>query len=171
MSFCVRGESRASALGVFVALLVVIGFGGDAAAQSPGGRVVRRRARPVATTQYRTTAMPSSGPAGSFYPTPTMFVRGNGVVGGGYSPFGMNGDYTLSLYGPLSPYRATAAPVLFRSTGYGGSTDSVGTGFSTPNLPGISNVIYPTRANVANGFGYQRTPPWWDSAFNFLDQN
>jgi hypothetical protein len=85
---------------------------------------------------------------------------------------GMDGDTTLSLYGPFSPFRAIAAPVLLQPTSFGGSPyQAVGTGFSTPFLPPASPIVYPTRANVSTGFGYQRTPPWWDSGFGWVDQN
>jgi hypothetical protein len=101
-----------------------------------------------------------------------MVVRGNGVAGGGYSPFGMTGDATMSLYGPMSPSRAYTSPVVLQPTSYGpASPDAVGISFSTPYLPRATSVVYPTRGNVANGFREQRTPPWWDSGYGWIDQD
>jgi hypothetical protein len=109
---------------------------------------------------------------GTFYPGPTLWVRGNGVAGGGYSPLGQYGTSTLALDGPLSPLRATAAPVLTYSRGYDGVVrPQVGTSFSYPNLPRLGPVVYPTRANVYPGFRTSPTPPQWQSSINWLDQN
>lgn len=109
---------------------------------------------------------------GTFYPTPYTVVRGNGNAGGGYSPLGEYGGNTLSLDGPLSPFRATAAPVLTYTRGYDGVTrPQIGTSASYPNYPRMSPIIYPTRANVYPGFRRSETPPWWDSSINWLDQN
>jgi hypothetical protein len=84
----------------------------------------------------------------------------------------MHGSGTLALYGPLSPLRATAAPVFAYTRGYDGVLrPTVGTSFSYPNLPELSPVVYPTRANVYGGFRVSGTPPWWDAAHNWLDQN
>jgi hypothetical protein len=109
---------------------------------------------------------------GNFYPEPYMFVRGNGSVGGGYSPLGSYLEGNLALYGPISPLRATAAPVVTYTRGYDGvARPEVGTSFSTPNLPELTPVIYPTRANLYGGARTTRTPPWWPNAINFIDQN
>ena len=109
---------------------------------------------------------------GTFYPTPTMFVRGNGLAGGGYSPLGIFGDQTMALYGPLSPLRATTAPVRTYASGYDGRPVIVeGTSFSTPNLPGVTPVVYPTRANYYYGFRESHDPPWWPRRSNWIDQN
>jgi len=131
-------------------------------------------ARPVAVTPTaRVVASPRrSGALGTFVATPYMFVRGNGPAGGGYSPLGEFGDSTMALYGPLSGLRATSAPVLTYTRGYHGTTAVVpGTSFSTPNLPGLTPVVYPTQAT--NYFGFRRSgePPWWPNAINWIDQN
>ena len=122
-------------------------------------------------TAYAQTARPP-GMLGTFYPAPMLMVRGNGPVGGGYSPLGEYGPNTLSLDGPLSPFRSVNAPVVSYGRGYDGSVvPIVGTSFSTPNLPRLSPVVYPTRAN--NYFGFRRTgtPPQWESGINWIDQN
>jgi hypothetical protein len=99
-------------------------------------------------------------------------VRGNDPLGGGYSPLGIFGDQTLSLYGPLSPLRATTAPVLVYVRGYDGSIRvSDGASFSTPNLPELSPVRYPTPANDYFGPRVPRIAPWGPSAVNWIDQN
>jgi hypothetical protein len=109
---------------------------------------------------------------GTFYPTPYMTVRGNSPAGGGYSPLGIYGDDNLSEYGPLSPLRSIAAPVRLYQRSYDGRmipTD--GTGFSNPFLPPASPVIYPTRFTYRYSFPELKTPPWWNTGANWVDQN
>lgn len=99
-------------------------------------------------------------------------VRGNWTTGGGYSPIDQYGDSTMVLYGPLSAYRMTAAPVMTYSRGYDGRTVvAPGTSFSAPNQPALTNVVYPTRANNYYGFRTSNDPPWWQDAMQWLDQN
>ena len=122
------------------------------------------------------TAVPAEhGPypmLGTFYPTPTMFVRGNFPTGGGYSPLNSFGSQTLVIYGPLSALRATAAPVQTYARGYDGRPVILeGTSFSTPNLPGATPVVYPTQATYYYGPRESRIPPWWPNAINWIDQN
>jgi len=128
---------------------------------------------PTSLSVARATGSAPTPMLGSFYGTPYMTVRGNFPAGGGYSPLGQYGDSTLALYGPLSPLRATIAPVRVYGRGYDGRpivTD--GTGFSTPNLPEISPVVYPSRANSAYyGFRRSASPAQWDNAINWIDQN
>jgi hypothetical protein len=101
-----------------------------------------------------------------------MNVLGNGTSGGGYAPLGMFGNVTLSEYGPLSATRAVAAPVVTYTRGYDGvPRATVGTVLTYPNMPAIAPVVYPTRANYARGLGLPRTPPAWDSALNWIDQD
>src|SRR5262249_34293609 len=57
---------------------------------------------------------------GTFFPAPAVVVQGNYPAGGGYSPLGTLGDTTMSLYGPLSSFRTTTAPVLTYTRGYDG---------------------------------------------------
>jgi hypothetical protein len=99
-------------------------------------------------------------------------VRGNAPAGGGYSPLGQFGETTLSLYGPLSSFRFTSAPVLTYTRGYDGrAVLAPGTSFSTPNLPDLTNVVYPTQASNFYGFRQSGTPPSWPNAINWIDQN
>ena len=89
---------------------------------------------------------------GTFYPTPYITVRGNAPLGGGYSPLEIYGDQTLSLYGPLSPFRTSTAPVLTYVRGYDGQTRLIeAASFSNPNLPILSPVRYPTEGNYYYG--------------------
>jgi hypothetical protein len=131
-----------------------------------------RRAWP---TVFVTRARPAYAPRatlGTFVPTPYVMVRGNDPLGGGYSPLGIYGDQTMSLYGPFSPLRATTAPLLSYVRGYDGQLHPVrGNSFSTPNLPELTPVIYPTEANNYYGPRTSRTPPWWSNAINWIDQN
>ncbi len=115
-----------------------------------------------------------AAPLGTFYPTPVMTVRGNFPLGGGYTPADSAGDGSMDIYGPLSAVRATSAPVLNYSRGYDGrGVLSEGTSFSTPNLPSLSPVIYPTQATDVNGPRQLplKNPPWWPKATNWIDQN
>jgi len=131
---------------------------------------VRRSARPV-VVRARPVYAPTST-LGTFYPTPYMVVRGNDPLGGGYSPLGISGDQTMSLYGPFSPLRSRTAPVRSYVRGYDGRVYiSEGTSFSNPNLPELSPVVYPTEANNYFGPRVSRTPPWWSNAINWIDQN
>jgi hypothetical protein len=126
--------------------------------------VVVARVRPPDTQVYPML--------GTFYPTPYTMVRGNRAAGGGYAPLDEYGANTLSIYGPLSDYRAIAAPVATYTRGYDGTVrPQIGTSFSYPNAPRVGPVIYPTRANVYPGFRYSPSPPWWDSSSNWIDQH
>jgi len=131
----------------------------------------RRPPQPVAAVRARPAIAPTST-LGTFYPTPYVVIRGNDPVGGGYSPLGISGDQTMSLYGPFSPLRTRTAPLRTYVRGYGGVTYvSEGNSFSNPNLPELSPVVYPTEANNYFGPRVSRTPPWWSSAINWIDQN
>jgi len=142
-----------------------------AASEARAGGLLRRRTHEVVPTVQVTSVAPSST-LGTFYPTPYVTVRGNFPAGGGYTPLGQFGDGTFSLYGPFSTLRSTSAPVHFYASGYDGRpVVARGTSFSTPNLPPLSPVIYPTRASYFYGFRTTTIPPWWTSGFNWVDQN
>src|SRR5689334_23359612 len=99
---------------------------------------------------------------GTFQPTPYIVARGDWPTGGGYSPLELYGDQSMTLYGPLSPLRSISAPVTTYSRGYDGRIYAGrGTSTSTPNLPGLSPVIYPTQGSYFYGPRVNRTPPWW----------
>jgi hypothetical protein len=126
--------------------------------------VVVRRAQPCAGTATSTL--------GTFFPTPYITVRGNAPLGGGYSPLEIYGDQTLALYGPVSPLRTAAAPVLTYVRGYDGRTRiTEATSFSNPNLPVLSPVRYPNEGNYYYGPRVIRTTPWGLNASNWIDQN
>ena len=80
-------------------------------------RVDRRGQAAVTSVRPANLISRSTGTLGTFVPTPHIMVRGNGTAGGGYSPLGTFGDTTMSLYGPLSALRSTAAPVLTYTRG------------------------------------------------------
>ncbi len=108
---------------------------------------------------------------GTFEPTPYIMVRGNWPLGGGYSPLDVYGDQSMSLYGPLSPMRSTSAPIMTYSRGYDGRVYAApATSFSTPNLPRLSPVVYPTPASYYYGPRLNRTPLSWSSGINWIDQ-
>jgi hypothetical protein len=78
----------------------------------------------------------------------------------------------MALYGPFSPFRATTAPVATYVRGYDGQIRLMETtGFSNPNLPALSPVVYPTEFSNYYGPRVSRTPPNWSSAINWIDQN
>jgi hypothetical protein len=168
-----RGPLRA------LALFVVLTF---AATSAEAGNFFGRRHKAAQPSAPVPTAYVVARPKapdtnvypmlGTFYPTPYTMVRGNRDAGGGYAPLDQFGGSMLSIDGPLSAFRATAAPVLTYTRGYDGVTrPQIGTSASYPNYPRMSPVIYPTRANVFPGFRRSETPPWWDSSINWLDQN
>jgi hypothetical protein len=129
--------------------------------------------RTVVVTRARPRLTPSAGATlGTFQPTPYIMVGGNNPAGGGYSPLGIYGDQTMSLYGPLSPLRVTTAPVLVYTRGYDGQIRlTEANSFSYPNLPDLSPVVYPTESNFYYGPRVNRTPRWGASAINWIDQN
>ena len=165
----VRGDRRLFWVGP-LALVVWLAPRFDA---SGGERVARRRPVVSVPTAQAVPVRPRPvGTLGTFYPTPYIFVRGNGTAGGGYSPLGVFGDQTMVLYGPISALRSTAAPVMTYSRGYDGRTVvAPGTSFSTPNFPALTPVIYPTQANDYFGFRTSGNPPWWQNGINWVDQN
>lgn len=156
----------------WIGLFLILASASRVEAGKPWGRRSRVVVAPTSASCPNDLA-PPSGMLGSFVSTPHMIVRGDGAAGGGgYSPLGLYGPTTLSLYGPLSPLRATAAPVLTYSRGYDGVVrPTVGTSFSTPNQPSLTPVVYPTRANLYGGSRSSSAPPWWPGAINFIDLN
>jgi hypothetical protein len=160
---------RARNLIISLAVLQVHLVAGFAVADHP----TRRARRVAATNRVQPCVAPRpDSTLGTFFPTPVITVRGNLPVGGGYSPLQIYGDQTLSLYGPLSPFRLSTAPVLTYVRGYDGSTRlSEAVSFSNPNLPVLSPVRYPTEANYYYGPRVVRPLPWGASAINWIDQN
>jgi hypothetical protein len=167
-------NKRAWVRTVFFLLAVCdAGVSASFAGDGPGARrdaraliIFRTRPRYVPSSTTRSTTL------GTFTPTPYIIVGGSNPVGTGYSPLDIYGDQTLALYGPLSPFRATTAPVVSYTRGYDGRLYKVdAASFSYPNLPALSPVIYPTDANNYYGPRVIRRPPWWPSAINWIDQN
>ncbi len=130
-----------------------------------------RRVRATVATRVRPCVAPTST-LGNFNPTPVVTIIGNNPIGGGYSPLGIYGDQTMALYGPLSAFRTSTAPVAGYVRGYDGRLyRSEALTFSNPNLPILSPFHYPTEANYYYGPRVNRTPPWGSSAINWIDQN
>ena len=141
-----------------------------------GGKLFRRRGRAVVETVAAPRPEDRLAPSpmlGTFRATPYIFVRDNGVAGGGYSPGGSFGRETsLTVYGPLSAFREISAPVNTIVRGYNGAPTLVeGTSFSNPNQPTLSPVIYPTRASNYSALKFQDTPPQRDKGLMWIDQN
>jgi len=153
-------------------LLALTFFQGAYIHQTEAGWRQRQARQAVVVTPTSQVRPYSRPPLGTFVPSPYIYVRGNGPAGGGYSPMGMYGPDNMALQGPLSPMRSMAAPVVVYNRGYDGVVrPSVETSFSNPNMPRLSPVVYPTRANNVYGFRRETTPPWWDSGINWIDQN
>ncbi len=138
-----------------------------------GGPHPRRGTVSTPTVRYFPTNVIAQPPLGSgFVSTPYINVRGNGTAGGGYSPLGQFGDTTMVIHGPLSVFRSTSAPIAIYSRGYDGRiTEVPATSFSSPNQPRLSPVVYPTQATNYYGFRQSGSPPWWQNATNWIDQN
>lgn len=146
------------------------------ALHAEAGGPPRRRARPAVETAGTARPQDRVAPSpmlGTFRPTPYITVGGNGILGGGYSPLGGYGrEYSLTVYGPLSAFRETSAPVTTVVRGYNGVPALVeGTAFSNPAQPTLSPVVYPTRASNYSALKYQTTPPWWDKGILWIDSN
>jgi hypothetical protein len=131
----------------------------------------RHTGTPVTVTQARPACAPSTT-LGIFRPTPYIMVLGDFPTGRGYSPLGFQGDSTMALYGPFSPFRAATTSVQTYVRGYDGQIHvSDATSFSYPNLPPLSPVIYPTQASNFYAPRLNRIPPSRASAVNWIDQN
>jgi hypothetical protein len=157
-----------------ITLGVVLVLTAGVPTSTAGERHFRRARRPAVVQPIPTARRvdPVYGDRlGTFFPTPAVVVQGNYPAGGGYSPLGIFGEQTMSLYGPLSSFRTTTAPVLTYTRGFDGvvrPTESISTSY--PNLPLLSPLAYPTRAN--NYYAPRiRDHPAEESAINWLDLN
>lgn len=159
-----RGRSPARILLCLVGVLSC----GTIPVEAGGPFRPRRRVETVARPSE-----PTSYPMlGTFTPSPFTIVRGNFPVGGGYTPLDSFGDQTLVMYGPISSFRGTTAPVRQYARGYDGRPVIVeGTSFSTPNQPDLTPVVYPTRVTNFYAPRSLSTPPWWDNGITWIDQN
>lgn len=169
-------RSRACCARAVLAAAVVLLVGADISHAGDGHRRRARRAaaatasRPVVPTA-RVVNNVYAGRLGTFNPTPAILVQGNYPVSSGYSPLGIYGEQTMSLYGPFSSLRTTTAPVQVYSRGYDGVIRP-GTAISTsyPILPALSPVAYPTRSNHYYAPRVRENPAE-KSAYMWLDQN
>ncbi len=155
-----------------LAFMLIASIAGQALAGDP---YTRRRGRVVETVgagQPRDRVAPT-GMLGTFNPTPLVAIGSNSSTFGGFSPIGFYGrENSLNVYGPLSAFRETSAPVNTVVRGYDGIPTAVrGTTYSNPNLPGLSPVVYPTRASNYSALRYQGTSPYRDRAYTWIDQN
>jgi hypothetical protein len=164
------GWTRALALSLNLGcILIFVGLGCLKAAAGDGFELPQTRQTLVVAGLV--SPCPAPGPLGTFQPTPYIMVRGNWPLGGGYSPLEVYGDQSMSVYGPLSPLRSTSAPVVTYSRGYDGRVYAVpATSSSTPNLPALSPVVYPTQRSYYYAPRVDRSPPQWSSGMNWIDQ-
>jgi hypothetical protein len=118
------------------------------AIEAKAGGPFKRRAGQVVETTTCVNPANATAPShmlGSMWGTPMVQIAGDFPTGHGYSPLGQYGVNNLNLYGPTSIYRAMSAPVRVYSRGYDGNVyETEATGFSTPNYPPGSPIIYPT---------------------------
>jgi len=164
-----KGDARRWTVGLFVLTMIALN-----SPPSDAGGPYRSRARRVAETRFAPrTVIQGSESLGTFEPTPYVYVRGNEIMGGGYSPLGTYGDTTTAIYGPTSAFRATTAPVTTYTRGYDGVLHAVpGISFSTPNLPVLSPVVYPTRSSYYYRARIDNGPPVRPrDASLWIDQN
>ncbi len=164
------GSLMARSFVVGVALVLTAGTLTSMAGEHRWRRGLRPAGVQPVPTAYRTDPV-YGGRLGTFVPTPAIVVQGNYPIGGGYSPLGTYGETALSLYGPFSALRPTTAPVLTYSRGYDGvvrPAEAISTSY--PNLPLLSPVAYPTRANNYYAPRILENPAE-NSAINWLDQN
>ncbi len=132
-----------------------------------------RTSAPVTTSPRAKDQVAASPMLGTFQPTPVITVRGNGVIGGGYSPIGLYGENNaMTLFGPISSLRETAAPVNTVVRGYNGVGNLVeGTSYSTPFQPDLSPVKYPTRVSNYSAPRGPGIPPRTGNGIMWVDQN
>ncbi len=142
----------------------------------------RAAARAVAGATVSPTAMKLQRPSepvapspmlGSFVPNQTMWVRGNGLMGGGFTPFDQDERQTLALYGPFSASRAQMKPVrVLQPTGFGGPMSmSEGDAVAYPNFPwrdSLPNLSAQGRAYRPNS---PMIYPGWATDADTIDQN
>lgn len=165
---------------VFLIALLVTVSGFDAA---KAGDKIRRFLAPspqVAQTQYavpqqvmvdRNSVAPSPM-LGSFVPNSTAWVRGNGVMGGGYTPLGQDERTSLTMYGPLAASRAQMRDVrVLQPTGYGTLRPvSAGDAAAYPNFPWSDSV---PGLSGQNRLVRPRSPmifPGWQTDSDTIDQ-
>ncbi len=169
----IRQCSLARWVPIVAAILVL---GATQPSEVKAGGLLRRRTPATAPAPQPTgyvSKWEGAPPLGTFYGTPYVTIRGNYPTGfGGYSPLDQYGDTAMSMYGPMSAFRSVAAPVRVYSRGYDGrAVVTEGHAFSTPNLPALSPVIYPTQGTYFYGFPTSSTPPWRKAGTNWIDQN
>jgi len=168
---------RSPRFGITVGLLGLVLIGGSSPPAEAGGPWARRRGRVVVETvspgPRPEDRVAPTGMLGSFTPSPYVNIRDNGVIAQGRSALGSYGrENSLSVYGPLSVFRQTSAPVTTVVRGYNGIPTVVqGTGFSNPFQPAISPFVYPTRASNYSALRFQTTPPFLDKGTMWVDQN
>jgi hypothetical protein len=153
-----------------VPILLALSVAGLASSVEAGDHFFRRQGRQVRETM--TTSRPEDQVApspmlGSFRPSSYVLVGSNPQIAGGYGR-----ENSLAVYGPMSAFRSVAAPVQTVVRGYDGVPVVVeGTAFSTPNLPVLSPVVYPSRASNYSALRFQTTPPQLDRGGMWIDHN
>jgi len=144
-----RSLSFSISFGIFsrLAPLAAIWLGASACM---AGEPIRPKQRRVVETRFAPrVAIQGTEFLGTFEPTPYVIVRWNDQDGGGFAPYQNFGDSRMVMYGPMSVFRSTTAPVTAYVRGYDGVLQAVpGISFSNPNLPRLSPVVYPTRSTT-----------------------
>ena len=110
---------------------------------------------------------------GSFVPNQTMWVRGNGLMGGGYTPLDQDERDSLALYGPFSPSRGQMKPVrVLQPTGFGGGPAMLreGDAVAYPNYPWRDSLPNLSSQGRAYRPGSPAVYPGWATDADTIDQ-
>lgn len=109
---------------------------------------------------------------GSFVPNNTMWVRGNGMMGGGYTPLNQDERDTLSLYGPFSANRSQMRPVrVLQPTVYGGLAPvNAGDAAAYPNFPWSDSLPRLSESNRVFRPRSSSILPGWTTDSDTIDQ-
>ena len=129
----------------------------------------------VAPTARVTRASEPVAPSpmlGSFTPNQTMWVRGNGMMGGGYTPLDQDERDTLAIYGPFSANRGQMKPVrVLQPTGFGGVVPvQEGDAVAYPNFPWKDSLPNLSAQGRAVRPRSPMTYPGWNTDADTIDQ-
>lgn len=126
---------------------------------------------PVRPTMDVRNGVAPSPMLGSFTPNQSVWVRGNGVMGGGYTPLNQDERESMAIYGPFSAFRGQMKPVkVLQPTGTGPIPLMEGDAVAYPNFPwkdSLPNLSSQGRAvRPRSPFVY----PGWNTDADTIDQ-
>lgn len=143
-----------------------------------GGWPFRKQAQysqnvaPTARVTRTSEPVAPSPMLGSFAPNQTMWVRGNGMMGGGYTPLDQDERDTLAIYGPFSANRGQMKPVrVLQPTGFGGVVPvQEGDAVAYPNFPWKDSLPNLSAQGRAVRPRSPMTYPGWNTDADTIDQ-